>query len=37
VAYLGKIMSMLPEEEVEAMKQALIKLVGVNRANKMKI
>jgi len=37
VAYLGKIMGMLPEEDVEAMKQALIKLVGVNRANKMKI
>jgi ribosome-associated protein len=37
VAYLGKIMGMLSEEEVEAMKQALIKLVGVNKANKMKI
>ncbi|MEO0047434.1 MAG: hypothetical protein RLZZ410_393 [Pseudomonadota bacterium] len=37
IAYLGKIMGTFSEEEVDAMKQALIKIVGVNKANKMKI
>jgi hypothetical protein len=30
-------MGTFSEEEVQAMKQALIKIVGVNRASKMKI
>jgi ribosome-associated protein len=37
IQFLGKIMGTFSEEEVQAMKQALIKIVGVNRASKMKI
>jgi len=37
IQYLGKIMGALSEAEVEAIKQALIGIVGAKKASKMKI
>ena len=37
IAYLGKLMGGLEETEVQAIKQAVIGLVGVKKAAKMKI
>ena len=37
IQYLGKIMGALSEDEVNAIKQALIGIVGAKKASKMKI